>query len=145
MRRFGLSALVLLVAAGATAVGVTAPRAQAQEPCPAPEEQLQFEVGYIDETRGGGEPLVETHPDGTLLWGSHAGTTHFFGPAAPDETTAAFIQNYEGQTYQYWSGDNGATWEFSPRTPINAQPLSGLPNSGFSDPDFAIDTAGNVF
>ena len=29
--------------------------------------------------------------------------------------------------------------------PINADPTSGLPASGFSDPVFAIDAAGNVF
>ncbi len=119
--------------------------ASAQSPCPAPEQPLEFTEAYIDESRAGGEPLVETHPDGTLLWGSHAGTTHFFSPAAPDPTTAAFLENYEGQTYQYFSEDQGETWNFAPRTPINADPQSGLPNSGFSDPEFTIDTAGNVF
>ncbi len=113
--------------------------------CAAPAEPLQFESDYIDKTRAGGEPLVTTHPDGTLLWGSHAGTTHFFGPAAPDEDTAAFLENYEGQTYQYYSEDQGETWEFAPRTPVQAEVDSGLPNSGFSDPEFAIDTAGNIF
>lgn len=128
----------------AVAVLSTSPAA-GQEPCPIPTEPAAFEMEYIDETRAGGEPIIVTHPDGTLLWGSHAGTTHFYGPAAPDPQTAAFLENYEGQTYQYWSDDNGATWTFSPRTPINADPTSGLPNSGFSDPEFAIDSAGNVF
>jgi hypothetical protein len=112
--------------------------------CDAP-APLEFEMDYIDTTRAGGEPLIVTHPDGSLLWGSHAGTTHFFSPAAPDPTTAAFLQNYEGQTYQYYSTDGGETWEFSPRTPISGAVDSGLPNSGFSDPEFAIDKAGNVF
>jgi hypothetical protein len=86
-----------------------------------------------------------THPNGNLLWGSHAGTTHFYSPAAPDPTTAAFLQNYEGQTYQYYSEDGGDTWEFSPRTPVTGGLTSGLPNSGFSDPEFSIDKAGNVY
>lgn len=112
--------------------------------CPAPAAPV-FEQSYIDTTRAGGEPIITTHPDGTLLWGSHAGTTHVFGPAAPSPNSAAFFMNYEGQTYQYFSADNGATWEFSPRTPISADAASGVPNTGFSDPEFAIDSAGNVF
>jgi putative cell wall-binding protein len=110
--------------------------------CTAPSETLKFEMAYIDTTRAGGEPIVETLADGTLLWGSHAGTTHFFGPAAPDETTAAFIQNYQGQTYQYFSEDDGVTWQFAPRTPIEG---ANLPGQGFSDPVFTVDQAGNVF
>ncbi|MGI9016514.1 MAG: cell wall-binding repeat-containing protein [Euzebya sp.] len=113
--------------------------------CLAPEQTLKFEMDYIDTTRAGGEPIVETLDDGTLLWGSHAGTTHFFGPAAPDPDTAAFIENYQGQTYQYFSEDDGETWEFSQRTPINGDPLAGVPASGFSDPAFTVDAAGNVF
>jgi hypothetical protein len=116
-----------------------------EDPCPAP-APMEFESAYIDETRAGGEPIVTTHPEGQLLWGSHAGTTHFYSPAAGDETTAAFLQNYEGQTYQYVSEDGGANWDFVPRTPISTtDPTSGLPNSGFSDPEFAIDKAGNVY
>lgn len=114
--------------------------------CQAPSRSLKFKQRYIDQTRAGGEPIVTTHPDGTLLWGSHAGTTHFFGPAAPDPQTAAFLENYQGQTYQYFSQDGGETFEFVPRSPVNSgDPTSGLPNSGFSDPEFAIDAADNVF
>ena len=110
--------------------------------CLAPADTLKFEMDYIDTTRAGGEPITETLEDGTLLWGSHAGTTHFFGPAAPDETTAAFIENYQGQTYQYFSADGGETWEFVSRTPIDGV---NLPAQGFSDPVFTVDQAGNVF
>jgi hypothetical protein len=113
--------------------------------CSAPRQSLKFTQDYIDRSRAGGEPIVATHPDGTLLWGSHAGTTHFYGPAAPDADTAAFLENYEGQTYQYYSTDGGASWAFVPRTPVSADAMSGLPNSGFSDPEFAIDKAGNVY
>jgi hypothetical protein len=145
LSRFTILAVVAVALAGLPAIaqstGITGGDDSA---CAAP-EPLTFEASYIDQTRAGGEPLVVTHPNGNLLWGSHAGTTHFFSPAAPDPTTAAFLENYEGQTYQYYSTDGGDTWEFSPRTPIEGELDSGLPNSGFSDPDFAIDKAGNVF
>ena len=114
--------------------------------CAAPSKTPKFTQEVIDPSRAGGEPIVTTLDDGTLLWGSHAGTTHFYGPAAPDPGTAAFLQNYQGQTYQYFSEDNGKTWEFVPRTPINsAEQLAGLPASGFSDPEFAVDAAGQVY
>ena len=113
--------------------------------CGAPSQPLKFTDHYIDKARAGGEPIVATHPSGRLLWGSHAGTTHFYGPAAPDPDTAAFLANYEGQTYQYFSGDGGKTWEFVERRPNQDNQEAGLPNSGFSDPEFAIDTAGQVY
>ncbi|MDQ3940948.1 MAG: hypothetical protein M3238_06345 [Actinomycetota bacterium] len=117
------------------------PRVIADE-CPAPPKPMTFgKPGYIDMVRAGGEPTVQMHPDGTMLYGSHAGTTHFYSFAATDPTSAAFLQNYTGQAYYYFSKDNGKTWEFVPRT----LPPDGLPGSGFSDPDFAIDKAGNVF
>ncbi|MGH3443430.1 MAG: sialidase family protein, partial [Nitriliruptorales bacterium] len=121
------------------------PLTTAAPTCAAPSASPKFEMTYVDETRAGGEPMIVSHSDGTLLWGSHAGTTHFFGPAAPDPATAAFLENYEGQTYQYVSDDLGESWTFVPRDPIQSDPDSGLPNSGFSDPDFGIDKAGNVY
>ena len=114
--------------------------------CDVRTETPKFTEDIIDEDRAGGEPIVMTLDNGRLLWGSHAGTTHFFGPAAPDPDTDAFLKNYEGQTYQYFSNDDGKTWEFVPRTPINDPgTLSGLPASGFSDPEFAIDAAGQIY
>jgi len=102
---------------------------------------LQFdEPRYIDDGRAGGEPMVATHPDGTVLVGTHAGTTHVYAPAAVDPNSAAFIENYRGQTYFYFSGDEGKTFSY-----VNRLPVSNAPLSGFSDPDIAIDTAGNVF
>ena len=110
--------------------------------CPAPAEALKFEKQkYIDMTRAGGEPTVEQHPDGTLMYGSHAGTTHFYTPAAADPTTAAFVENYTGQTYYYFSKDHGKTWTFQDRT----LPPNNSPMSGFSDPEYAIDEAGQVY
>lgn len=113
--------------------------------CPAPSQGLKFEMDYVDTSRAGGEPLITRHPDGQLLWGSHAGTTHFYTPAAASPGTAAFVENYEGQTYYYVSED-GAEWSFVPRTPIGAAaPVLGLPATGFSDPEFAIEQDGTVY
>ena len=117
-------------------------------PCAAPSDTPKFEMDYIDTARAGGEPLIAVHPDGQLLWGSHAGTTHFYSPAAPSPTSAAFVENYQGQTYSYVSED-GETFTFVPRVGAADSgllaPVGGVPATGFSDPEFAIDEAGNVY
>lgn len=133
----------IAVTSGGTAVAETE---QTSGACVTPSEEMTFATDYIDTARAGGEPIVTTHPDGGLLWGSHAGTTHFYSPAAGDTQTSAFLENYEGQTYQYRSDDQGESWNFIDREPVSTlDPVSGLPNSGFSDPEFAIDLAGNVY
>ena len=143
-RVLAVAAIWSLVAALA-AVGPVAAQTVEGDGCPAP-APMEFEADYIDENRAGGEPIVTTHPEGQLLWGSHAGTTHFYKDAAAHPKTAAFLENYEGQTYQYVSENNGESWDFVPRQPVSTlDPESGLPNSGFSDPEFAIDKAGNVY
>ncbi|MGH2955955.1 MAG: sialidase family protein [Solirubrobacterales bacterium] len=146
--------LLLLTTLGAllalALIAALAPRsaseAQAAPPdrvrdCAPPKDAMTFAPQtYVDTERAGGEPTVEMHPDGTLLYGSHAGTTHFFAPAAADEDTAAFAQHYRNQTYLYWSDDAGATWNY-----VDRLPPDNAPGSGFSDPDWAIDAAGNVY
>jgi hypothetical protein len=108
--------------------------------CPSPPPLRFGHQTYVDTGRAGGEPIVALHPNGELLYAAHAGTTHFYTPAAGDEDTTAFSDKYEGRTYIWRSRDNGGTWTFVPRpTPDN------VPLQGFSDPDFAIDSAGNVF
>ncbi|MBW3620815.1 MAG: hypothetical protein KY461_11260 [Actinobacteria bacterium] len=119
----------------------------ANSTCPGPTDVPKFEMAYIDESRAGGEPILAVHPDGQLIWGSHAGTTHFYAPEAPSPTTAAFVENYQGQTYNYVSED-GRDFTFVPRQGPgegDVAPLAGLPATGFSDPEFAIDAAGNVY
>jgi hypothetical protein len=96
---------------------------------------------YVDTHRAGGEPSVVAHPNGTLLYAAHAGTTHFYSLEADDFNSAAFFDNYRGQVYSWYSTDHGATWNFVDRT----LPPDNAPGSGFSDPDFAIDAAGNVY
>ncbi len=132
-----LAGLALLTAAAGAATTATA---KPDAACPA--TTLSFgEPAYVDTTRAGGEPIVFTYPDGTLLYGAHAGTTHFYSPAAGDDTTASFVQQYKGQTYYWYSTSEGGEWSFADRT----LPPDNDPMTGFSDPDFAYDTAGNVY
>jgi hypothetical protein len=140
MRRQVISLVLLGLAGTALATGPTAATA-APRSCPAPPTLTFAAPSYVDKTRAGGEPLVATYPDGRLLYSSHAGTTHFFAPDAANPGTAAFAQNYTGQTYFWTSDDNGASWQFRPRT----APGSGAPAAGFSDPEIALDSAGNVY
>lgn len=118
-----------------------APAQAAGRACPAPAALSFEEPVYVDTTRAGGEPLVATLPGGRLLYSAHAGTTHFFAPEAGGEATPAFVENYTGQTYIWTSDDHGKTWTFRPRTVAP----DGVPASGFSDPEVAIDSEGNVY
>jgi hypothetical protein len=141
MRRFVPLALTgLVVLTGLPLVG-SATTATAASGCPKPPQLTFSPPSYVDRSRAGGEPLVATYPDGRLLYSSHAGTTHFFTPTAANPGSAAFVENYAGQTYVWTSDDNGKTWTYRPRL----VPGQGVPGSGFSDPELAIDSAGGVF
>jgi hypothetical protein len=140
MRR-RLTSLVLLGVAAAAVPTLHSPATAATKGCPAAPKLTFNAPTYVDRTRAGGEPLVATYPNGRLLYSSHAGTTHFFTPTAANPGTGAFVQNYTGQTYFWTSDDNGKTWTFRPRI----APGQGAAASGFSDPEIAIDSAGNVF
>ncbi|HVF20401.1 MAG TPA: sialidase family protein, partial [Mycobacteriales bacterium] len=130
-----------LLAAGAGGAVLAVPATAAGACAPPPKAMSFDEPGYVDTTRAGGEPIIFTHPDGSLLYGSHAGTTHFFAPESADEQIAAFAGNYRGQTYYYYSEDHGRSWTYVDRT----LPPDSTFGSGFSDPEFAYDTAGNVY
>lgn len=132
----GLALLTAAASAGAigTAQAVTST-------CPAPPKITFAPPKYVDTNRAGGEPIVFTYPDGTILYGAHAGTTHFYTPEAAAVATGAFAQNYNGQTYYWWSDTNGGEWTYVDRT----LPPNNAPMTGFSDPEFAYDTAGNVY
>lgn len=125
----------------ATTSASAAPPAAAGATCPTPAALTFAEPTYVDTSRAGGEPLVFTDPSGRLMYSSHAGTTHFYTPEAPNPGTGAFVENYQGQTYIWTSDDDGKTWQFRPRI----LPTDGVANSGFSDPEFAFDAAGNQY
>ena len=95
IRRTKLVSLSMLAALAALFIVTSpVPPASGAKTCAQPSKPLAFDKQkYIDTTRAGGEPTVEQHPDGTLIYGSHAGTTHFYAPAAADPTTAAFVEN----------------------------------------------------
>ena len=138
--RTGL-ALALVAGAGAVAFTGSTPEVAASAHCPDPKPMQFAKPSYVDKERAGGEPTVETHPDGTLIYSAHAGSTHVYAPDAADPDSSAFGEHYTGQTYYWWSHDHGRSWHFADRT----TPPSGVPGSGFSDPEIAIDTAGNVY
>ena len=126
---------------GTAQAAPAAPVPTAAGACPAP-GKLSFEAPkYVDTARAGGEPLVFTYPSGRLLYSAHAGTTHFFTPEAPNPGSLAFGQNYTGQTYIWTSDDNGKTWTYRDRV----IPGEGAAASGFSDPEFAMDSAGGLY
>jgi hypothetical protein len=127
---------------GTLTLEATTEPAPATKSCQAPGKPLSFSApSYVDTDRAGGEPSVVAHPSGTLLYAAHAGTTHFYAPEATDPDSEAFAEKYRGQVHAWYSDDHGATWAFVDRT----LPPENLPFSGFSDPDFAIDAAGNVY
>jgi len=134
------AAVTTSVIAAAVVLPLAAPGTASAAGCPAPAPMVFGPQSYVDTTRAGGEPMIQVHPDGTLLYAAHAGTTHFYTPAGADPDTTAFAVNYEGQTYFWRSVDDGKTWDFVPRDVPNNVPLS-----GFSDPDFAVDKAGQVY
>jgi hypothetical protein len=121
---------------------LTTPAPTAPGACNAPGKPLVFsQPQYVDTSRAGGEPSVVAHPDGTLLYAAHAGTTHFYSLEVDDPDSEAFYEQYRGQVHAYYSTDKGASWHFVDRS----LPPENVPNSGFSDPDFAIDAAGTVY
>lgn len=102
---------------------------------------LTFEQPDVfDTVRAGGEPSVEGHPDGTLLYAAHASTTLFFRDNMPDPD---YVTPYTGATYVWRSTDGGDNWRYVGLAGTEVGPHATV--SGFSDPDFAIDAAGNVY
>ncbi|MBI4259220.1 MAG: exo-alpha-sialidase [Actinobacteria bacterium] len=115
----------------------------AQEGCGGPPTMppLTFEEPQIiDEVRAGGEPSVEGLPDGTLAYAAHASTTLFNRDNMPDPD---FVTPYTGATYLWRSIDGGDTWRYVGLLGTEVGPHATV--SGFSDPDFAVDAAGNVY
>ena len=115
----------------------------AQETCGAPPTipALSFDAPKVfDPVRAGGEPGIEGLPDGTLVYAAHASTTLFYRNNMPDPD---YVTPYTGATYVWRSTDGGTTWRYVGFAGTEVGPHATV--SGFSDPDFAVDAAGNVY
>src|SRR5690348_15484057 len=100
MRRFSvvLAAMAAAAAACVPAAAAAGPRVGFAPPV------------FVSKTLAGGEPLVLSDPrKGTLVYTSHEGTTHLYGPGffspvgVPD-----FIANYRNQVNIWTSANDGA-------------------------------------
>lgn len=114
--------------------------------CPtveAPEVEFD-EPLYIDRQRAGGEPVSVVAQDGSISVSAHAGTTHVY--KAPDALPGIrdFALGYANQTLNWRSEDGGRTWEYIGLAGQREGPHS-ITSTGFSDPDFAMDQAGNIY
>jgi hypothetical protein len=101
---------------------------------------------FVSKTLAGGEPLVLNDPHkGTLVYTSHEGTTHLYGPGffspvgVPD-----FIANYRNQVNIWTSTNDGATWKLDDLagSGFNTDPSK---STGFSDPDLTMDASGRIY
>ena len=108
-------------------------------------EQLGFaDRVVIDPDRAGGEPVAVVGHDGSLNVSAHAGTTHLY--KNPDALGGVddFAVGYTNQVLNWRSVDGGRTWDYIGLAGLNAGPHSAT-STGFSDPDYAIDQAGNIY
>ncbi len=117
--------------------------------CPSPEDfmpaPLEFgEPSFIDRRRAGGEPVSVVAQDGSISVSAHAGTTHVYKNPTAVPGAQDFVDGYFNQTLNWRSTDGGKTWDYVGLLGTGKGPHS--PHStGFSDPDFSIDQAGNIY
>lgn len=138
--RTRLALLVAVATLASTVLIANAGSACGDAPAMAP---LTFDPPTVfDLTRHGGEPSVMGLPDpngSTLLYSSHAGTTHLMKENLPDTD---FVTPYNGSVYLWRSEDVGRTWDYVGIAGTEVGP-HGM--TGFSDPTLTYDTAGNVY
>ncbi len=120
--------------------------AEADAPCIdlAPAPMVFDEPVWIDSARAGGEPVVATGLDGSLNVSAHAGTTHVYKDAAAVAGIDDFLVGYTNQTLNWRSTDGGQTWDHVGLHGANTGPHTAT-STGFSDPDYAVDQAGNIY
>ncbi|HVF54321.1 MAG TPA: hypothetical protein VNC78_12070 [Actinomycetota bacterium] len=108
---------------------------------PAPLSKLAFKKPvWIDQHASGGEPVSVIADDGSIIVGAHLGTTLAYLRTIPE---ADFITGYRNQTLVWRSTDHGKTWKKIEILPGLA--AHSATSTGFSDPDFAKDSAGNLY
>ena len=99
---------------------------------------------YIDTQRAGGEPVSVVAQDGSISVSAHAGTTHVYKDPQAAPGAGDFAVGYFNQTLNWRSADGGETWDYIGLAGLPAGPHSAT-STGFSDPDFAMDQAGNIY
>ncbi|HVL95074.1 MAG TPA: hypothetical protein VM266_04375, partial [Solirubrobacteraceae bacterium] len=149
-RALGIALAVALISAAVVAATARTP-AMAQGgsgdvPCEtvaAPDVSFGAPV-VIDEARAGGEPVSVIAKDGSINVSAHAGTTHIYKDPLALPGAGDFAVGYFNQTLNWRSTDGGATWKY---VGFAGQPVGphSATSTGFSDPDFAIDQAGNIY
>ena len=109
----------------------------------APEVEFGEPV-VIDPARAGGEPVSVIAKDGSINVSAHAGTTHVYKDPMALLGGGDFTVGYFNQTLNWRSTDGGKTWKYVGFAGTGVGPHSAT-STGFSDPDFAIDQAGNIY
>lgn len=114
--------------------------------CPTPEAPaITFdEPRVIDPNRAGGEPVSVIAQDGSINVSAHAGTTHIYKDPAAAGGVGDFAIGYWNQTLNWRSTDGGKTWTYVGIAGLHEGPHSAT-STGFSDPDYAMDQAGNIY
>jgi hypothetical protein len=102
---------------------------------------------FVDRDLAGGEPLVMADAlHGRLVYTSHEGTTHLYrdGLTSSPWGNFAFVSNYCNQVNVWTSTDDGVNWARD-RYLGSPCPTSPAINTGFSDPDLAMDAGGRIY
>jgi hypothetical protein len=98
----------------------------------------------IDETRAGGEPVMWTDPiHKSIVYSSHAGTTHLYRPGLASGGALDFASTYRNQVFMWRSEDDGRT--FQRIDYAGGFATNPAMNTGFSDPDFTQDAGGRIY
>jgi hypothetical protein len=129
--RRACAAILLLLAAAAAPVATAAP--------------VRFgKPLHLDATRAGGEPVLWTDVEHhTILYSSHAGTTHLYAPGLASAGVLDFAATYRNQVFMWRSEDDGKTFaRIDYGGGVTTDPTK---NSGFSDPDFTQDAGGRIY
>ena len=124
----------------------TEPSTTGEVTCPTVEApDVSFgEPKFIDPNRAGGEPVSVIAQDGSINVSAHAGTTHVYKDPNAAPGAGDFVIGYYNQTLNWRSTDGGHTWSYVGLGGLHEGPHS-LTSTGFSDPDFAMDQAGNIY